>query len=89
MTCPSSAQETVPSALRMSVWEMESRVLVDRPCACKGDVPPMPSNARLSGDLGPSRPRRSAFSRPTLGGTPLGAVGAALGAAMCPVPLGK
>lgn len=88
-TCPSSAQETAPSAPLMSAWGTVSRVLVDRLCACKDAVPPMPSSARLSGGLGPSPPRHFASLLPTLGGTPLGAVGAALMAAMCPVPLGK
>lgn len=87
VTCPSSAQETVPNARLMSVWGMVSHALEDRLCACRGVVPPMPSSARLSGGLGPSLPPRFAFSLPILGGMPLGAVGAALLAATCPVLL--
>lgn len=68
---------------------MASCVLADRPCACKAVAPPMSSSARLSGDQGPSPPHRSASSLPILRGTPLGAVGAALLAATCPVPRGE
>ena len=68
---------------------MASRVLVERLCACEGVVPPMPNSARLSGDLGPSLPHRSASSLPTLGVMPLGTAGAALLAATCPVTLGE
>lgn len=89
MTCLSSAQETAPSALLMSVWGMASRVPVDRRCACEGAVPPTPNSARLSGDLGPSPRHRSASSLPILGGMPLGTAGAALLAATCPATLGE
>lgn len=87
VTYPSSAQETAPSAPPMSAWGTASHVLVDRLYACKGAAPPMPNSARLSGDLGPSPPHHFASLLPTPGGMPLGAVDAALMAAMCPVPL--
>lgn len=89
MTCPNSAQETAPSALLIPVWGMASRVMVDRLCACEGVVLPMPNSARLSGGRGPSPPHPLASSLPILGGMPLGAVGAVLLAATCPVTLGK
>lgn len=89
MTYRSSAQETAPSALPTSAWETASRVPGARLCACKAVVLPMPSSARLSGGPGPSPPRRFASLLPILEGMPLGAVGATLTAATCPVPLSK
>lgn len=87
--CPSSAPEIVPSAPLTSGWGTVNPVLTDRLCVCTGAVPPTPSSASRSGDLGPSLLHRFASRQPTLGVTPSGAVGAAPTAATCPAPLGK
>lgn len=86
-TYPSSVQETAPIALLMSAWVTASHVQGDRLCVYKGAVLPTPSSARLSGDQGPSPLHHFASLLPILEGMHLGAVGAALTAATCPVPL--
>lgn len=88
-TYPSSVQETAPIALLMSAWVTASHVQGDRLCVYKGAVLPTPSSARLSGDQGPSPLHHFASLLPILEGMHLGAVGAALTAATCPVPLSK
>lgn len=86
--CLSSAQEIALSAPLTSGLGTVSLVLVERLCVCTGAVPPMPGSASRFGDLGPGLLHLSASKQPTLGGMPLGAVGAVPVVATCLAPLG-